>query len=269
MKNIYLLALLPLGLITTGASGSPHAFVGNFKIEAPIGSKLTVDYPDGFGSMKLSAGQKVYADMLGGAYLANYDPPSADTFQTNVLNSNFSFNNSVVNAGTFKFPMYVYKGGKTSRTVDFQPALLKTSFTDIRLSGKTAVLTFDVPSENREGGKSLVIANLATNGVAVYLSKNDDSTKKLYLYFKMLCAKHPTASPNTKGTSAACTSSEFKPYNSSAKQYSGIDKYKMSLPGITGNYYHNTISFVPYNVAGFSAPAGTYTGNLKVTFGVE
>ena len=54
----------------------------------------------------------------------------------------------------------------------------------------------------------------------------------------------------------------------------GINKYKMSLLGSSsGNYYHNTISFVPYalmqNIDYAGAPPGSYTGNLKVTFGVE
>ena len=282
MKNIYLLALLPLSLITTGASGitygSPETFIGNFKIEAPIGSKLTVDYPNGFGAMGLSAGEKVTDDMLhygGGNYLQNTANPNAVTFQTGVLNNDFTFNTTVVNAGTFKFPLHVYKDTvKTSKSVDFQPALLKTSFASgSGLSGKTAVLTFDVPSVNRQGGKSLEIVAPAANGVSVFLSKNNDSTKKLSLYFRMLCAKHPTTSVGTKGTSSACTSGEFKPYNSAAKDGSYINRYKISLLGSSsGNYYHNTIAFVPYDVVSnifAKLPPGTYTGDLKVTFGVE
>ena len=285
MRNIYLLALLPLSLITTGASGvtygSPYTFLGNFKIEAPgPGSKLTVDYPDGFGSMKLSAGEMVYADMINFVnenFLWNDSTPNAVTFQTGVLSNDFSFNTAVVNAGTFKFPMYAVKDYvKTGKSVDFQAALLKTSFASgSSLSGKTAVLTFDVPSENRRGGKSgksLNIGDLASNAVGVHVSKSDDPTKKLGFYFKMLCAKHPGTS--TKGRSAACTSSEFKPYDSAAKTGSNIDKYKMSLLGSTGDYYHNTISFVPNNLGAAATltgnpPAGSYTGNLTVTFSVE
>ena len=281
MKSVCLLAL-PLSLITTGASGvtygSPETFIGNFKIEAPgPGSKLTVDYPDGFGAMKLSAGEVMTDEMLqasGGSFLSNTAKPASFTFQTGVLNSDFTFNTTgVVSAGTFKFPLYVHKNYvKTGKSVDFQAALLKTSFAPgSSLSGKTAVLTFDVPSENRRGGKSLVIVSVATNGVGMILSKSDDSTKKLGFYFKMLCAKHPTASPSTKGTSAACTSSEFKPYNSAARNGNYINRYEMSLLGSSAspNYYHNTIAFVPYYMSSVTSPVGSYTGDLTVTFGVE
>ena len=278
MKSVCLLAL-PLSLITTGASGvtygSPETFIGNFKIEAPIGSKLTVDYPNNFGAMELSAGQRVTADMVDynkGNSLRSTATPNAVTFQTGVLNNDFTFNTTVVNAGTFKFPLDFRKNTvPTGKTVAFQPALLRTSFTDDSLSGKTAVLTFDVPSYNMDELKSITMIDPTLNAVGVRLSKNGNAGEQIKLRFKMLCAKHPTTS-GTKGTSAACTSSEFKPYNSSAKQYSGIDKYKMSLLGSTGNYYHNTISFVPYQLisGGYYTPtAGTYTGNLTVTFGVE
>ena len=76
--------------------------------------------------MRLSAGEMVYADMVDASgmttYLENYSIPNPVTFQTNVLNNDFSFNTAgVVNASTFKFPIYVYKnrvkGG--SRSVDF------------------------------------------------------------------------------------------------------------------------------------------------------
>ena len=238
MKSIYLLALLPLSLITTGASGvtygTPHTFIGSFNVEAPIGSKLTVDYPDGFGAMRLSAGEVMTEDMIGsGYYLYNNTTPNAVTFQTGVLNNDFTFNTAVVNASIFKFPMYVYKGRyKKPGTADFQAALLKTSFASgSGLSGKTAVLTFDVPSENRQGGKSLTLSTIAVNGVSMLLSKSDDSTKRILFSFQMLCAKHPTTSVGTKGTSAACLSSEFGPYSGPR---GATNKYKMSLLGTRG-----------------------------------
>ena len=283
MKSIYLLAL-PLSLITTtGASGvtygSPETFIGNFKIEAPIGSKLTVDYPTGFGAMRLSAGEVVTVDMFeeGEDYLENETTPNDATFQTNVLKSDFSFNDAVVNASTFKNPLYVYKGSsKTSRTIDFQAALLKTSFASgSGLSGKTAVLTFDVPSKNKLRGGSIEI--WGPNKFSVRLNPPTISSlpERLDLLFKMLCAKHPTESDGTKGTSAACTSNEFKPYDSGAGLWDNINKYKMSLLGSSsGNYYHNTIAFVPYAVhvpsrGSSNISAGTYEGSLTVTFGVE
>ena len=284
MKNIYLLALLPLSLITTGASGSPHTFVGNFKIEAPIGSKLTVDYPTGFGAMGLSSGEMVYANMFvegKNYYLGNETAPNDATFQTNVLSNDFTFNTAVVNASTFKNPLYVYKGRrKTSRTIDFQAALLKTSFTDDSLSGKTAVLTFGVPSKNRQLGKSLRLAapDLTANKVNVRLNPTTSSPdpERLALYFQMLCAKHPTESDGSKGISVACTSNEFKHYDSGARFWGTVDKYKMSLLGSSsaGDYYHNTIAFVPYAVrvpsqGSSRISAGTYEGSLTVTFGVE
>ena len=195
MKSVCLLAL-PLSLITTtGASGvtygSPETFIGNFKIEAPgPGSKLTVDYPTGFGSMKLSAGEVVTTDMVdlsSSNALANLATPNAVTFQTNVLKSDFTFNTTVVNAGTFKFPLHFYKNNtKTSKTVDFQPALLKTSFASgSGLSGKTAVLTFDVPSANgMSGGKSVFVETVAKNRVFINLLGGSNSDRIPFYFAK-------------------------------------------------------------------------------------
>ena len=315
VKNIYLLAL-PLSLITTGSFGvsydSPHPFVGNFNIEAPLGSKLTVEHPDGFGAMKLAAGEWLDVDAFslktiryhryhGGRQTLDYTrrlvlngSPSASTFQTGVLDKNFAFNTSVVNPGSFKTTLNVYElnhwvewvdGWKPAdrfswnpspKTLSFQAALLKTSFpSDGGLDGSNAVLTFDAANSRSKG--PLELNSKADNKVNIRLVKRGGgAADELVLFFQMLCAKHPTESDGTKGTSAVCTGSEFGPYDSNAGSGSGVDKYKMKLIGAKGNYYHNTIAFVPYSLApsinAYRGPApttGSYNGNLTVTFGVE
>ena len=65
----YLLLASALGVVLSipGASGSPHTLLGNFEIEAvrpSISSKLTVEYPDGFGAMRLSDGEVMTEDMV-------------------------------------------------------------------------------------------------------------------------------------------------------------------------------------------------------------
>ena len=299
MHKIYLLAL-PLSLAMGGVNatsvspGTAHTLVGSFTLEQPtLRSKLTVSHPTGFGAIALAANQSMNIEMFGvtngrtGRLMGSNISATDANFVTEALASNFSFNTATaVKAGTFENALKVKKrnSGKTgwdndgSKEVKFTGALLKTSFSDSSLDNKTAVFTF-ASANQYTGSKNVKLINKSANKIGVQLKKKTSPTSNdvLEMTVQMLCGKHPNhpTTANTKGTSAACSSGEFQPDNTSATNGTGIDKYKMSLLGGHGsaNVYNNTISFVPTELVATSntvAPkGGTYVGDLKVTITVK
>lgn len=277
MKKLYLLAL-PLTLMATQARGGFFYLASDMVVHEaePDTSSFKLSQPAGATRLAIAPGQKLTTAMLDTSILMADPPTSADveTFQTNVLDKDFKFNRAVVNPNSFKRTLVGYykgnlelkEGTPTGYKVDMLAAMVKTHFTAAHLSGAHATMQFHSESGAKKKLKVMGKNTLAYG--ATYKDKFGD-THKLQISFQMLCAKHASGLGG-KVNSEVCDDSEFTPYKLGGAK---TDKYKMFLGGMAGNYYHNTIAFVPVSIEAVGnsrhAPAGTYKASVVVVFDVE
>ena len=289
-KKLYLLAL-PLSL-TLGASGavdikpgSPHRLIESVTlIDSATG--LKIQYPPGFGTIKVSPGSKLYTHMFSvkngsTAGMSTPFPKWASLYHARdkILDKNLDFNMKHITASNFKttletlrkLPSTKYRGYVAGSTVDFQAAVLKLSFGK-DLAGKTAVLNF-ASYDYHFAGKP--VNALGSFSLGTTLKRKGDGSRaidKLLVYLRQACAYHATTAEGLKGNSVPCDISEFGAY-ANAKSGSFVDKYQLSLRGVKDKYFTSTLAFFVETIDtisdSYEPRGGEYVGNLDVTFTVE